>query len=303
MSNKLYKVSFSPHIHTKRDVKVIMRDVLISLLPAVAASIYFYKSDAVKLLFSAVIFGALSELTWNKLTKRQFILQDCSSIITSIIIALLMPSYVPIWIPAVGAAFAVIVVKLFFGGLGQNFVNPAAAAKVFLITSWAGLMSKPVSDAVSGASATENVVTIKELFIGYVNGAIGEVSILALLLGGIYLIFRQVIDGKAAISYLLSVLLFSLLIGKNGFATGDAIGGLMCGSVFIAGIYMVNDFATTPLNTIGKIIFGISCGLLTVIFKVIGNNSDGAYYAVLAVNLFTPMIESLSIPKLTKEAL
>lgn len=303
MDNKLFKVSSFPHIHKKRDVKAIMRDVLISLLPAVGVGIYYYKLDAVKLLLASVIAGVLAELIWNKTIRGKFVLEDCSAIITSTLIALIMPSFVPIWLPAVGSIFAVIVVKQFFGGLGQNFVNPAATAKAFIIASWAGLMVKPVADAVSGASATDYVPPIKDLFIGYASGSIGEASILALLIGGVYLIFRGIIDGKATISYLASVALFSLLIGKDGFFTGDAIRGLMSGSVFLVAIFMVNDFATTPINNIGKIIFGVFCGLLTVVFQVIGNNSDGAYYAVLVMNLFAPMIESLTIPKVAKEAI
>jgi len=138
MDNKLFKVSSFPHIHKKTDVKSIMRDVLISLLPAVGVGIYYYKLDAVKLLLASVIAGVLAELVWNKVVKGKFLLEDLSSIITSVLIALIMPSFVPVWIPAVGSIFAVIVVKQFFGGLGQNFVNPAATAKAFIIASWAG---------------------------------------------------------------------------------------------------------------------------------------------------------------------
>ncbi|WP_040212067.1 RnfABCDGE type electron transport complex subunit D [Clostridium polynesiense] len=297
MDNKLFKVSSFPHIHSKRNVKTLMRDVLISLLPAVGVGIYYYKLDAVKLLLASVLAGVIAEVLWNKVVKGKFALEDCSSIITSIIITLILPSHVPLWLPAVGAVIAVLLVKQFFGGLGQNFVNPAATAKAFIIASWAGLLVKPASDAVSGASVSDYVPAIKDLFIGYAEGTIGEASILALIIGGIYLLVRGVIDGKATVSYLVSVALFSFIIGKDGFMTGDAVRGLMSGNIFIVGIFMVNDFASTPVNGIGKIIFGFMCGLLTVLFKVIGNNSDGAYYAVLVMNLFAPMIESLTISK------
>lgn len=303
MEKRLLKVSSFPHIHSNRNTKILMRDVLISLLPAVAVGIYFYKLEALIVLAVTIAAGVLSELLWNKVVKGKFFLEDCSAIITSILIALIMPSYIMPWIPAVGAVVAIILVKQCFGGLGQNFVNPAATAKVFIIASWAALLSDPMADVVSGASGYDYVPTIKEVFFGYAFGSIGEASILALILGGIYLIARGVIDGKATLSYLASVALFSLIIGKEGFMKGDALNGLMQGNVFIVGIFMVNDFATTPINTAGKVIFGVFCGLLTVLFKVLGSNNEGAYYAVMVMNLFSRMIESLTLPKARKEAI
>jgi len=302
MGNKLFKVSSFPHIHANKDVKSIMRDVLISLLPAMAAGIYFYKMQSLYMFLFSAAAAVLSELIWNRIVKGKFFLEDVSSIITSILIVLVMPNFVPLWLPAAGTVFAVIFVKELFGGLGQNFVNPAATAKVFIIASWATLLVNPV-EAVSSATTTAPAVSMKDIFIGYASGNIGEASILALLIGGLYLIIRGVIDWRATISYLVSVALFSLIIGKNGFMTGDAVTGLMSGSIFIAGIFMINDFGSSPMNSLGKIIFGLVCGLATVIFKVIGNNSDGAYYAVLVANLFMPMIEFFTVPKFKKEAI
>jgi electron transport complex protein RnfD len=301
--NRLFKVSSFPHIYGRRDVKAIMRDVLISLLPAVAAGIYFYKMQALYMFLVSAVAGVLSEVIWNRLIKGKFFIEDCSSVITSILVVLIMPNFVPMWLPAAGTVFAVVVVKMLFGGLGQNFVNPAATAKVLIIASWAALLINP-ADTVSAASgeASAWTPTIKDIIVGYANGNIGEASILALVIGGLYLIIRGVIDWRSSASYLVSVALFSLVIGRDGFMSGDAAAGLLSGSTFIVGIFMVNDFASTPMNIPGKIVFGLLCALVTVIFKVVGNNSDGAYYAVLVSNLFMPMIEYFTTPKLKEEA-
>lgn len=302
MENRLLKVSAFPHVKAKDSVKTIMLDVIIALLPAMLMGIRFYGIDATVIYASTIGAALLSELLWNKAVKGQFRLEDFSGAITAILISLIMPSYVAPWVPAVATVFVIIILKQCFGGLGGNFINPAATAKVFIIASWTSQLIQPATDGVTSASASAYTPSLKEIFLGYASGNIGEASILALIIGGLYLLFRRRIDGKGTLAFLGSVALFSFVIGADGLFKGNIIDGLMVGNIFLVGIFMVNDFVTTPVTSVGKIIFGAGCGLLTVLFKVIGHNSDGAFYAIMLMNLFTPMIDSFTMPKAKKEA-
>lgn len=296
MENRNLKVSPAPYIRRGLGINKIMIDFIIALIPAIFAGIYFYKIDAVKIIVTTILTSIIAEGLWNKFVKKTSFLTDLSPIVLGIILSLIMPTYVPLWIPIIGSIFATIVVKQFFGGFGQNFMNPAAATKAFLIASWAGVMAKPVTDATSSASATaEVVVPLIDKIIGQASGSIGEVSILALCIGGLYLAIRGRISLRGPITYILSSMIMYNLFEKDL---------LLPGAFFIAAIFMTTDYGTTPMTKVGQYIFGIMAGVCASIIAVKGFNPDGPYYAIIIVNLFTPLIEYLTTKKfkIKKEA-
>lgn len=290
MENKILSISPNPHIKRGLGINRIMIDFIIALIPAVAAGIYFYKLEAVKILLASVLSSLIFEALWNKFVKKTNWITDFSPIVTGIILALIMPNYVPIWIPIIGAFFAIIIVKQFFGGLGQNFINPEAVTKAFLIASWASVMAKPAVDSTSAASGgVTETLTLLDKIIGQASGNIGEVSILALCIGGLYLILRGVISFRASIAFLLSAFIMQSALGKEG---------LLSGAFFLAAIFMASDFATTPMNKLGQYIFGIFAGACAALIAIKGYNPEGPYYAIIIVNLFTPLIEYLTTKKI-----
>ena len=289
MENRNLKVSPAPYIKKGLEINKIMIDFIIALIPAIVAGIYFYKVDAAKILVTTILTSIIAEGLWNKYVKKTSFLTDLSPIVLGIILGLIMPTYVPLWIPIIGAIFATIVVKQFFGGYGQNFMNPAAATKAFLIASWAGVMAKPVADATSAASgATEVAVSLIDKIIGQASGSIGEVSILALCLGGLYLALRGRISLRGPIAFILSAMVMYNIFGKDL---------LLPGAFFMAAIFMTTDYGTTPMTRVGQYIFGIIAGICASIIAVKGFNPEGPYYAIIIMNLCTPLIEYLTTKK------
>lgn len=272
-----------------------MIDVVISTIPAIAAAIYFYKLDAFKILTVSIITSILCEMIWNYCRERKFKLKDFSSIVTGVLFALILPNHLPVWIVIIGAIFSNIFVKSFFGGVGGNFMNPATAGKVFLIISWAAVIAKP-----SGQGRVQ-AATLLEKFMGYESGNLGEASILALLIGFIYLLVRKVISYRSTLSYLVCFAIFSWIFSRNGIFLGDYT-NVINGAVVLSAIFMANDFSTTPKEKIGQVIFGAVTALLACIIMVYGYNSEGPYYAIIIANLFTPAIDYIARGGKTKEA-
>lgn len=290
MENRNLKVSPAPYIKKGLEINKIMIDFIIALIPAIFAGVYFYKVDAAKILITTILTSIIAEGLWNKYVKKTSFLTDLSPVVLGIILGLIMPTYVPLWIPIIGSIFATIVVKQFFGGYGQNFMNPAAATKAFLIASWAGVMAKPVADATSAASgATEVTVSLVDKIIGQASGSIGEVSILALCLGGLYLAFRGRISLRGPITFILSAMVMYNIFDKEL---------LLPGAFFVAAIFMTTDYGTTPMTRIGQYIFGIIAGICASIIAVKGFNPEGPYYAIIIMNLCTPLIEYLTTKKI-----
>lgn len=289
MENKNLKISPAPYIKKGLGINKIMIDFIIALIPAIIAGIYFYKIDAVKIIVATVLTSVIAEGLWNKFVKKTTFLYDLSPIVLGIILALIMPTYVPLWIPIIGSIFATIVVKQFFGGLGQNFMNPAAATKAFLIASWAGVMAKPTTDATSSASTAEVVVPLIDKIIGQASGSIGEVSILALCIGGLYLVIRGRISLRGPIAFILSAMVMYNIFDKDL---------LLPGAFFLAAIFMTTDYGTTPMTKLGQYIFGIMAGVCASIIAVKGFNPEGPYYAIIIMNLCTPLIEYLTTKKI-----
>lgn len=307
MNEKLLTVSASPHIRNQQTTRSIMTDVLIALLPASVLSVVFFGYYAAVLIAVCILTCILTEWMMQKILKQDVTITDMSAAVTGVLLALNLPINASWWMAVIGSAFAIIIVKQLFGGLGHNFMNPALAARALLVASWPTLMTGsaflPV-DAVSSATplgilkegllGTPGIVmpTNMQLFLGGPNvyGCIGEVSALALLIGGIYLIYRKVITYHIPVYYIGTVILFSLLVGKDftGMLTYVFAGGLMLGSIFMA-----TDYASSPATKKGQVIYAVGCGLITCIIRFYGGYPEGVSYAILLMNVTVPLIDKL----------
>lgn len=271
-----------------------MLDVLIALLPVVAAGVYFYGFSSLALIATGIFSSVAAEVVFNFIVKKKQTIKDLSAVVTGLIVALILPPFLPIWAVAVAAVFATVVVKLFFGGLGNNFMNPAAAAKALMIASWASLMSRP-----AGFKAARTVPAMDSellsLILGKVKGNLGEVSIAAILLGGIYLVIRRKISFVTPVVGILSAVCMTMLLGKNVQSQ------VLVGSLFFAAVFMATEPNTTPKSVLGQAIFGLAFGIISIIIMVIGYNQEGPYYAVIILNLFTPVINHFTVKSKVKE--
>ena len=296
MTEKLH-LSASPHIHTVRTVQKIMLDVLIALLPAVVAGIYFFGWDALFLILACTVTCVAGEFIFNLLRKSEQTVSDLSAAVTGVILALNLPANLPIWQAVVGALFAIIIVKCLFGGLGCNIVNPAATARVFMLLAF-GSMAKaafPIGiDAASGATplvdiANGKVPDLLDLFLGKCGGAIGETSALALLIGGIYLLVRRVISWHIPVAFIGSVFVLTFLV--SGMDLTVATASILSGGLFIGAIFMATDYVTNPTTPAGHLVFGIFAGIITVFIRKWGVYPEGVSFAILLANILNPYID------------
>ncbi len=303
-------VSSSPHIHTHENVSGIMGDVIISLLPACIAGVLFFGIRSAVVILTAVAACMASEWIYEKITKKETTLSDLSAAVTGIILGLNMPPAIPLWMVAVGGAFAIVVVKQLYGGLGKNFLNPALAGRCFMVIAWAGAMTTFSPAAFSGADAVSSATplaimkygaegympTLLQAFLGAKGGCIGETSGLCLLLGFIYLVVRRVVDLKIPLAYILSFALLTFIFGKRGDIYYTLM-QVMTGGLLLGAFFMATDYVTTPTTSLGQIIFGIGCGVLTFVIRKFGGYPEGASFAILLMNVATPLIETATRPK------
>ncbi|QBD84650.1 RnfABCDGE type electron transport complex subunit D [Clostridium tetani] len=299
----MYTVSSSPHIREKDTTQSIMRDVIIALLPATVAGVYFFKMEALLVILASVISCVLAEYIWQKATKTKVTISDLSAVVTGLLLAFNLPASVPLWLPVIGGFFSIIIVKQFFGGLGQNVVNPALAGRAMLLASWPVQMTTWTLDGATtatplailkGAEATgATLPSLMDAFIGHVGGCIGETSALALLLGGAYLLYKRVIDWKIPATFIGTTLIITAIAGRSGNPIYELfVGGLMIGAIFMA-----TDYATCPITPKGRIIFGIGCGIITSLIRIFGGYPEGVSYSILIMNLFVPLIERWTTPR------
>ncbi|WP_297632404.1 RnfABCDGE type electron transport complex subunit D [uncultured Clostridium sp.] len=282
MSKGLFSVSPGPYIRKGNCVNKIILDFIIGLVPATIAGLYFYGVDGFKIILAALVTSIIAEGTWNKLILKKKFFDDLSPILNGLLLALIMPTYVPMWIVVIGSLFGVIVVKKFFGGYGQNFMEPTAATKAFLIASWASVMAKPVTESVG---VTSEGVTLIHKFIGQPVGNIGEGSILAILIGGVYLLLRGRISIRAPFAFIVAATVFCVYNGKPY---------LLPGAFYFSAIFLATDYATSPITNWGQVIFGSLAGILAAVIAVKGYNPEGPYYAIIIMNLAAPLIEYLT---------
>lgn len=299
-------ISVSPHIHGKKTTQGIMLDVIISLLPATIAGIVLFGIDALFVVATCVISAVVCELLFNIIVKKEQTVSNLSSVVTGLLLALNLPASIPLWQAAVGSAFAIIIVKCLFGGLGKNIVNPAITARVFMVIAFSSTVTSSVfpkgMDATSGATPLVELdkgvsLNLIDLFLGNCGGAIGETCALALIIGGIYLLVRKVISWHIPVAFIGTAFLFTLCVEDFNFET--ALAWTLSGSLLIGAIFMATDYVTSPSTAKGKIIFGIGAGVITVLIRFWSSSyPEGVSFAILLMNILNPYIDSLCTRKL-----
>lgn len=298
----LYNVSSSPHVRAKDTTARIMLYVIIALLPASVFGIWNFGLRALLLIAVCIATCVVSEWLFELLIHKKSTISDLSAVVTGLLLALNLPSELPIWQAVLGSVFAIVIVKMMFGGLGQNFMNPALGARCFLLVSFAGTMTNFNCDAYTGATPLammrngESVDTMKML-IGNTAGTIGETSTIAILIGAIILILLGVIDLTIPGTYIVSFVVFILLFSGHGMDWNYVTAQLCGGGLMLGAFFMATDYVTSPITPMGKVIYGILLGILTGLFRIFGANAEGVSFAIILSNLLVPMIEKITIPR------
>ena len=301
--NENYNVSSSPHIRDKVTSSNIMLMVVISLLPATFFGIWNFRHENAWILIVLTTAAAvLAEYLWEKLMHKPVTIKDFSAVDTGLLLALKLPPTLPWWMGVVGAFFAIIVVKQLFGGLGQNFMNPALGARCFLLICFAGKMTNFVYDGVTGPTPLANLkagesVDSFAMLIGNTSGTIGETSVIALMIGAMFLILMGVIDLRIPGTYILTFVIFISLFGGHGFDPQYITAHLCGGGLMLGAWFMATDYVTSPITSKGKIVYGICLGCLTGLFRLFGGSAEGVSYAIIISNLLVPLIEKATLPK------
>ncbi|SDB09791.1 RnfABCDGE type electron transport complex subunit D [Eubacterium oxidoreducens] len=297
----LFNVSSSPHVRAKVSTNRIMLYVIISLLPATIFGIVNFGARALLLIVATIIACVLSEWIFEKIVHKKSTISDLSAVVTGLLLALNLPSTLPVYQAVIGGVFAIVVVKMLFGGLGQNFMNPALGARCFLLISFTGSMTSFTYDGVSGATP---LAIIKDggsydtmsLFLGTHAGTIGETSILCLLIGAIFLLAMGVIDLRIPGTYLITFVVFIILFSGHGLDGNYIVEELCSGGIILGAFFMATDYVTSPITPRGKIVFGICLGCLTGIFRLFGASAEGVSYSIIFANMLVPLIERVTIP-------
>ncbi len=301
---KLFNVSSSPHVRDRITTQNLMFDVVIAMIPASVYGVWQFGFNALLVLVATVVACVLSEYVYEKLMKKPITITDGSAVVTGMILALNMPPEIPVWIPMLGGVFAIVVVKQLYGGLGQNFMNPALAARCFLLISFAGFMNDFSAasigfDSVSGATPLAQLragqeVDLAALVIGRIPGTIGEVSVIALLIGAVYMIVRKVISPRIPLIYIGTVAVFIFVFG--GFDVTYTLSEICAGGLIFGAFFMATDYVTSPLTVKGQVVYGIILGVLTGTFRLWGASPEGVSYAIILSNLLVPLIEKATLP-------
>lgn len=303
-----YKVSSSPHVHTDATVQSIMRDVIIALIPSAVVGGLMFGWYASVVIGAAIVSAVLAEWIFNLLAKKPNTVGDLSAAVTGLLLALNMPPRIPIWMVCVGSAFAIIIVKQLFGGLGKNFVNPALAARCFMLIAWTGAMTtfrEPLVDAVASATplaimkdgAQGTLPSLLQCFAGVKAGTIGEVSGIAILVGFAYLLIRRVIKPTIPVVYVASFAVLTFFFGKEAMNVEYLAYQVLTGGLLLGAVFMATDYTTTPTTPKGMVIFAIGCGVLTFLIRRFGGYPEGVSFSILLMNVAAPLIENYTVPK------
>ena len=313
-----FVVSGTPHVRSKESIQSIMRDVIIALVPATAAGIYYFGLRALILIVAAIISAVFFEWLYEKITKKPVTINDLSAVVTGLLLAMNLPASAPVWVAIVGSAFAIIFAKQLFGGLGQNFINPVLAGRAFLLASYPTEMTTWVvpnglaADAATYATPLAQLkngaldASLKQLVMGQVGGTIGETCAIALIIGGIYLLYKHVISWKIPVIYIATVFILFAVIGRHGMRM--PLQEIFAGGVMLGGIFMATDYASSPVTPKGQVIFAVGAGLLTYLIRTFGGYPEGVSYSILIMNCCVPLIERFTEPTIfgalpkTKEA-
>ncbi len=308
MESHKFIISSTPHIRSGDTIQGIMRDVLIALAPATLMGFWFFGFKAILITVLSVASCMGFEYLYQKFTKKDITVLDLSAAVTGLLLALNLPANTAWWVPIIGSLFAIIVVKQLFGGLGQNFMNPALGARAFLVASypeeltrWAPVdavaSATPLTAIKEGVILSPTVTDYINAFIGNVNGCIGEVSALAIIIGGLYLIYKKIITWHVPVTFIGTVFVLSFILGRNGLFTGYPLYEILIGGVMLGGFFMATDYSSSPVTSLGKLIMGFGCGFITVIIRLYGNYPEGMSFAILLMNLCVPLIDRYTRPK------
>ncbi len=298
----LVHVTSSPHVREKMDTQKIMLWVIISLLPASIFGIFHFGLRALLVLVLSIVSCVISEYLYDKILHKKNTITDLSAVVTGLLLGLNLPHTVQWFIPVLGGVFAIIVVKMLFGGLGQNFMNPALGARCFLLLSFAQPMTSFTYDGVTGATplaslkAGESVDPVKML-LGTEAGTIGETSVIALLVGAIILLIMGIINLRIPATYIITFAVFILLFGGHGFDITFLIEELCGGGLILGAFFMATDYVTSPITPNGQILYGICLGVLTGLIRIFGSSAEGVSYAIIISNLLVPLIERVTVPR------
>ena len=309
------KVSNSPHIRSEDNTRQIMLDVIIALIPALALGVFVFGARALVVTAVSVIGSVFFEWLYNKLLKKPCTIGNCSAIVTGMLLAYTLPVTAPLWMVLIGDLFAIVIVKALFGGIGKNFMNPALGGRAFLMasypvfmTTWAKVRtSLPLfgtpADVVTGATPLSFMkegnlpdVSLADAALGMVGGCLGEVSALALLAGGVWLVYRRVISLRIPVCFIGTVAVLTLIFPKGGSGFEWMAYQLLTGGLMLGAIFMATDYASSPVTPKGQIIYGIGCGVLTVLIRYFGSYPEGVSYAILIMNCCVFLIEKISQP-------
>ncbi len=316
MENSKYVVSSTPHIRSGDSIDNIMKDVVIALVPACLAGVYYFGLRALFIIALCVCSSVLFEYLYQRFTKQTISIGDYSAVVTGMLLAMNLPVSSPFWIPIVGSLFAIVIVKQLFGGLGQNFMNPALAARAFLLaaypvqmTSWTKPVGNALSltaDAVSSATPLGLMKSTNFMpaaadyinaFIGNRSGCIGETCVVAILIGGAYLLYKQIISWRIPTAFIGTVFVLTWVFGRSGFMMGFPFYEIIIGGVMLGAFFMATDYSSSPVTPVGQLIMGVGCGLITAIIRIKGGYPEGVSYSILLMNLFVPLIDKYVRPK------
>ncbi len=300
--DKKLKVSSNPHVRDGMSTRGIMLAVIIALMPTTIFGVINFGYHALLVILVSIGFSVLAEFVMCKILKKPVSVGDCSAIVTGLLLALNLPAGFPLWMTALGACFAIVVVKMLFGGLGQNFMNPALGARCFLVISFAKYMTNFECDAYTGPTPLAIVkaggeVNIFDMVIGHTAGTIGETSMIAIVLGACFLIALGIIDLKIPGMYILSFVIFILIFSKRGFDLNYICAQLAGGGLMLGAFFMATDYVTRPITKKGQYLFGIILGILTGVFRIFGPGAEGVSFAIILGNLLVPLIEKITLPK------
>lgn len=308
-----FDASYQPQVRTKTDTSRIMLDVIIALVPAMAFGVYQFGFKVLALLAISVASAVFFEWGYRKLMKKPGSINDLSACVTGILLVLCLPVDAPLWMPVIGTFFAIVIVKQLYGGIGKNFVNPALAGRAFLFFSWTATMTSwAVPKALGGVSVAADAVTMAtplsllkegsdiaaqgydylDMFLGFMPGSIGEISALALLIGGAYLLIRKVINWRIPVAFIGTVAVLTFIFPRNGYANLDwMLYNLLSGGLLLGAFFMATDYATSPVTLPGQLLYGVGCGALTVLIRYFGSYPEGVSYGILIMNLCTWAID------------
>ena len=323
MENKLI-VSSSPHVRTNKDTSYIMKQVVIALLPATLAALFFFRLSALNVIFFCVTGSVGAEFLCQKISKQESTIGDFSAVVTGLLLAFNVPASLPWWMCLLGAAFAIIVVKMVFGGIGNNFVNPALAARAFLLASFPVAMTlwtrtgvnwvssgnidayttaTPLSFLKAGSNGVSSLadsgISISNMLIGNIGGCIGETSAVLIILGGLYLMYKGIINYVIPTFYICTVAILMFILG--GFNFTFVIYELLAGGLMLGAFFMLTDYTTSPMTKKGKIIYAVLAGLITTVIRLYGGYPEGVLYSILFVNIMTPLIDKYTKTKVFGE--